>query len=211
MVQRRYCPGPGYAWEVPPRERTYGPAPGRRTYQAAVHRKDGGQCVRSANRGATVCNSHGGAAVQVRDAARRRVAEAAAADACELLGVPVETTAADALQRELNRTQAHVTWLRGQLIELGEPAIGGPWWQLYGQERDRLVVVCKAMLAADVQGRLQAVAKETAEQFRYALEAITDALNLSPAQRAMLPKVVPRVLSLVTMPDGDDDGPPRGA
>ena len=110
-----------------------------------------------------------------------------------------------------NRTQAHVTWLRGQLIELGEPAIGGPWWQLYGQERDRLVVVCKAMLAADVQGRLQAVAKETAEQFRYALEAITDALNLSPAQRAMLPEVVPRVLSLVTMPDGDDDGPPRGA
>lgn len=47
--------------------------------QCTGHRKDGRRCRRSANRGTTVCNSHGGAAVQVKIAARRRQAEAAAA------------------------------------------------------------------------------------------------------------------------------------
>jgi hypothetical protein len=47
--------------------------------QCTGHRKDGARCRRPANRGATVCNSHGGAAGQVRAAAARRQAEAAAA------------------------------------------------------------------------------------------------------------------------------------
>ncbi len=82
-----------------------------------------------------------------------------------------------------------------------EPA----WWQLYAQERDRLVTVCKVMLSADVQGRLVAVAKETAAKFNEVLSAILDALNLTPAQRAMVPEVVPRVLRLA-MGEPDDDG-----
>ena len=47
--------------------------------QCSGHRKDGGRCRRPANRGATVCNSHGAAAPQVKAAALRRVAEAKAA------------------------------------------------------------------------------------------------------------------------------------
>ena len=122
--------------------------------------------------------------------------------------MPVETTAEAALQDELNRTYGHVLWLRGQVAELGLDALAWgdtepAWWQLYGQERDRLVTVCKVMLSADVQGRLVAVAKETAEQFNQVLSAILDALNLTPAQRAMVPEVVPRVLSLMV---GDSDG-----
>ena len=145
----------------------------------------------------------------MRAAAARRQAAAAAEHACEVLGVPVETTAEAALQDELNRTYGHVLWLRGQVAELGVDALAWAdtepaWWQLYEHERDRLVTVCKVMLSADVQGRLVAVAKETAEQFNEVLSAILDALNLSLAQRAMVPEVVPRVLSLATG-DPDDD------
>lgn len=49
--------------------------------QCTGHRKDGGRCRRSANRGTTVCNSHGGAALQVKVAAARRQADAEAAAA----------------------------------------------------------------------------------------------------------------------------------
>ena len=42
-----------------------------------------------------------------------------------------------------------------------------------------------------------AAAKETAEEFQRVLSAIFDALNLSEAQREMVPQVVPRVLELL--------------
>jgi hypothetical protein len=55
---------------------------------------------------------------------------------------------------------------------------------------------------------LVAAAKETAEEFQRVLSAIFDALNLSEAQREMVPQVVPRVLELLIAhdPDGDGDG-----
>lgn len=47
-----------------------------------------------------------------------------------------------------------------------------------------------------------AAAKETAEEFQRVLSAIFDALNLSEAQREM----VPRVLELLIAHDPDGDG-----
>jgi hypothetical protein len=177
----------------------------------ATAKTTGQPCKNNPGPGAVVCWAHGGKAPQVARKAAGRAREARARDACEALGLPVATTAADALQAELNRTHGHVLWFRSRVTELGEAAFAWgdaepAWWQVYREERGHLVIVCKTMLAADVQERLVAVAKDTAAQFRVALDGILDALNLSPAQRAMVPEVVPRVLSLITVPDGDEAG-----
>ena len=148
----------------------------------ATARTTGQPCKNNPGPGAVVCWAHGGKAPQVARKAAEHAREARARDACEALGLPVATTAADALQAELNRTHGHVLWFRGKLAELGEDAFAWgaaepAWWQVYRDERAHLVMVCKTMLTADVQERLVAVAKETAEQFRYALTAVTDALE----------------------------------
>ena len=174
----------------------------------ATAKTTGQPCKNNTGPGALVCWAHGGKAPQVARKAAERAREARARDACETLGLPVATTAADALQAELNRTHGHVLWFRARVAELGDAAFAWgdaepAWWQIYREERGHLVIVCKTMLAADVQDRLVTVAKETAGQFHAALTGILDALHLSPAQRAMVPEVVPRVLSLITVPDGD--------
>jgi hypothetical protein len=182
----------------------------------ATAKTTGRPCKNNPGPGALVCHVHGGKAPQVKAKAAGRAAEAAARAACEALGVPVETTAEDALQDELNRTHGHVAWFRARIAGLdGDPftwAEGEPaWWQVYCAEREHLVAVCKAMLAADVQGRLVSVAKETAAQFGQILTAVCDALNLTPQQRALVPAVLPRALRVIDAgPDGDGpdgDGP----
>ena len=176
----------------------------------ATAKSTGERCKRYSGSSPT-CRVHGGAARQVKRKAAERARQEKAQQACEALGVPVETDAAAALQDELNRTYGHVVWLRRKVASLGEDALAWDrtepaWWQLYAQERDRLVTVCKVMLSADVQGRLVAVAKETAEQFHQVLSAILDALNLTEAQREMVPEVVPRVMRLLIAQDTDGDG-----
>jgi hypothetical protein len=61
------------------------------------HRKDGARCRRSANHGTTVCNSHGGAAAQVKVAAARREADAEAAAVMERWQPPQNGHAVDVL------------------------------------------------------------------------------------------------------------------
>jgi hypothetical protein len=51
------------------------------------HKKNGEQCQKPAINGATVCRTHGGATRHVRDAARRRLEEAADRMAKQLLGI----------------------------------------------------------------------------------------------------------------------------
>jgi hypothetical protein len=152
-----------------------------------------------------VCNSHGGAARQVKAAAARREASAAAAEACQWFGLPVDTTPEAALQDELNRTAGAVAWLRAEVAALGPAAIGTALWDLYGYERDHLVTVCRVMLAADVQGRAVDLAREVGARVAGAMDAILEGLQLTPGQRALVPEVVPRAIRLL------DPAPPDGA
>ena len=82
------------------------------------HRKaDGAPCRRPCKPG-ELCNSHGGAAPQVRAARARRQAEAEAARAVATLGLPVDISPTEALLEEVRWTAGHVQWLRRQVQEL---------------------------------------------------------------------------------------------
>lgn len=91
----------------------------RQAKRCSAHRTDGQPCGAWAMHGTTVCQKHGGRAPQVRAAARRRLV----ADAATRLGLPVETTAADALADGLARANGLVIWLIARLQELDPEAL----------------------------------------------------------------------------------------
>lgn len=87
------------------------------------HRKaDGAPCRRPCKPG-ELCNSHGGAAPQVRAARARRRAEAEAARAVATLGLPVDISPTEALLEEVRWTAGHVQWLRRQVQELEDSVV----------------------------------------------------------------------------------------
>ena len=82
----------------------------------ATAKATGARCRRSPVAGATVCVVHGGAAPQVKAAAKERLA----AGAATRLGLPVETTAAEALQDGLARLNGEVLWLQERVSQIPE-------------------------------------------------------------------------------------------
>ena len=80
-----------------------------------AHRSSDGQpCEGWSVVGASVCSAHGGRAPQVQAAAKERLA----ADAAARLSLPVETTAADALQDGLARVNGQVIYLAERVAAL---------------------------------------------------------------------------------------------
>lgn len=80
----------------------------------------GERCKLPPLRGSVVCWKHGAGAPQVRAAAARRLAEAAATAAAGKYGAPISTTAGEALRDELDRTAGIVSWLTGRVQALDE-------------------------------------------------------------------------------------------
>lgn len=89
----------------------------RQAVRCTAHRTNGQPCGGWAVHGATVCAAHGGSAPQVQAAARERLATEAAAR----LGLPVATTASEAMQDGLDRANGLVGWLIARLQAL-DPA-----------------------------------------------------------------------------------------
>lgn len=82
----------------------------------------GKPCARPCKPG-EVCNSHGGAAPQVRAARQAREQEAEAARQVQTLGLPIDITPTDALLEEVRWTAGHVRWLREKVQELDDQAL----------------------------------------------------------------------------------------
>lgn len=184
----------------------------------------GGPCGKWPIKGAVVCGSHGGSAKQVRAAAARREAEAAAAAELgramvTLGGRGEDVDPAKALLDEISWTHAHVQWLRAKVQELGtqelvwgqtqtDKGIGpqgivdtateksGPnvWYQMYLTEREHLVKVSAAALRAGIEERRIKIAEDQGNLVAAVLQRILAALNLSPEQWAEVPTIVPREL-----------------
>ncbi len=95
----------------------------RQAKRCTGHRTDGQPCEAWAMRGTTVCGAHGGRAPQVRAAATERLA----LDAANRLALPVETTAAQALQDGLARANGEVLYLADRVAQIPE---GELTWRL---------------------------------------------------------------------------------
>lgn len=84
------------------------------------HRRDGKPCGQPMMTGQTVCKMHGGKNPRAIEAAARRVQHAAAVEAVQTLGLPVDISPTEALLQEVQWTAGHVHWLRGKVAELNE-------------------------------------------------------------------------------------------
>ena len=125
----------------------------------------GERCRKAAIRGATVCRFHGGAAPQVRAAAKRRLAEeesqTAAMRMLRQLGaeVPEDVAPIDHLLAELRQASLVAEWL-GQQAVLDGPS--GPLWTVWERERDRRAKLAKFAVDAGLDERRVQVAERDA-------------------------------------------------
>jgi hypothetical protein len=132
-------------------------------------------------------------------------------------GTPEKITAEDALVGELWRTAGHVRWLGDRVAELEATALtwgttqtvtrywgefpgqervarAGPHilLELYDRERKHLVHVAAEIIRAGLAAKLLDTAQRQGEAYAKCTDAILHDLELSPAQWAQVPVVVPR-------------------
>lgn len=157
----------------------------RRQQCTATSHRSGQQCKKWAVNGATVCLTHGGAAPQVRAAARERHARERAEAAVATYGLPREVDPHDALLEEVHRTAGHVAWLGDIIADLDrehltwglteahekqatefpgvdvkQSAAPNVWLELYHRERGHLVKVAKACIDAGIDERRVQLAEQ---------------------------------------------------
>lgn len=85
--------------------------------------REGGYCEKWPLEGQQRCGTHGARAPQAIAAAGRRVAEAEVERHLATLGAEVETTAEEALNRQLRITAGHCAWLLAQVQQLEPEAL----------------------------------------------------------------------------------------
>lgn len=72
------------------------------------------------------------------------------------------------------------------------------WLLLYRQEREHAVKVARMAIDAGIAHRLVTIAEDQGRTLALAIRQVLDALNLTPDQLAMVPRVVPPILRAVT-------------
>lgn len=175
-------------------------------------------------RGQSVCASHGGKAPQSLAAAERRMAEIRAARAVANFGLPREIDPKDALLEELCRTAGAIDWLHAQILDLDpdgiiwgktEETVKGAteyegidtthaaavnvWVQLWQKERDHLVAVSKAAIAAGIEERRVRLAEQQGAMLASVIKAVLGDLQLTADQAARAPQIVTERLRAVSM------------
>ncbi|GAA3399390.1 HGGxSTG domain-containing protein [Pseudarthrobacter polychromogenes] len=186
-------------------------------------KRDGNPCGAPPIKGGKRCVRHGGKAPQVKAAAERRLATAAAQKQMETavrtLGLPIDIDPGKALLDEIHWTAGHVAWLREKVQELQnddlvwgrtqtDQGVGpqgvvdvttekaGPsvWYELYMKERDHLAKVCSLALRAGIEERKVKLAESQGALVADAIRRILNALGLSLEQQRLVPEIVPREL-----------------
>src|SRR3954468_7184152 len=170
--------------------------------------------------GAGHCKLRGGSTPKQAAVAVPRAIEARARAAVATYGVPVDTTATQALLDEVQRTAGHVAWLGDRVREIElvaatdrehplvwgvtkekhggedrgitEEAAPSVWLRLYQQERGHLVKVCEAAIRAGIEERRVQLAERQGVLVAQVIKRILGDLQLSPEQSARVPEVVPR-------------------
>jgi hypothetical protein len=149
-----------------------------------------------------VCRTHGGAAPQVRAAAERRQAEAAARRVLAELSVEPVTDPFTALMRLAGQV---VSWqeataaLVNELESVRYRAANGAEQlraeiSLYERSMDRAVTVLAAIAKLGIEERLVRVTEQQGALVAQVIRAILGELRLTPEQQARVPEIVPRHL-----------------
>jgi hypothetical protein len=179
-------------------------------------KKDGSTCTHAAGYGTDhpgygKCKFHLGQTPAVRTAAAKEMAR----ELMTFYGSPVDTNPIDALLEEVSRTAGHVAWLgqrisqfnvplqieeldpetkASKLVTASMPPEVEGWLRVYLSERQQLVRTAKAALDAGVNERMVQIAEHQGAKLADAVETILAALNLSKAQKQLVPAVVPGIL-----------------
>jgi len=187
--------------------------------RCTAHNRAGKPCGHVPEPDQTVCRLHGGRAPQAIAKAeeRRRVAEASSQ--VMTLGLSIETTPDQALLDELYRTAGEVAWLDSKVRQLDDENLiwgitrektGGDdhgvtreakpnaWYLLWHNARDRLVKVAEACKKANIEERRIQLAEDQGRAIAGAVIRILGRLELTDAQQALVPVVVPQELRAIT-------------
>jgi hypothetical protein len=161
------------------------------------------------------CHFHGGSSPN----GRKHATGLAARKAVETYGLPRDISPTDALLEEVRYTAGHVAWLRGKVAALEErdlvwgvteqvdkqasefagtdtteAAVPNVWLELYMRERKHLVDVTKAAISVGIEERRVRLAEAQGAVVAEVIRRILGRLELSDAQSALVPRVVPEEL-----------------
>ena len=136
--------------------------------------------------GTGVCRLHGGSTPTHLARARRVAAE----QAVQLYGLPVVTSPERALLDEVNRTNGHIQWLRGQIAGLDPAELASDegvsvWLTLYQAERRHLTDVAKAAITCAAQAALADSAKHLGARMADVLERAVAGLGWEQRDEVM--------------------------
>jgi proline racemase len=184
----------------------------------AVAKSTGKRCQRKAIPGGTVCRNHGGAApaVKAKAAVRAEVMSWGLGDLNvdpgEILLRLVSQSAARAAMYavELEQLVAASPSLRDALIDeiwistdKGESYKAGEYIRglakLEADERDRCANFAAKAVAAGLAERQVRLAEKQAVLFAAGMRAVLDALNLTPEQKALEPKIVAEQFAMLAV------------
>jgi hypothetical protein len=171
-------------------------------------------------RGQSVCRKHGGGAPQARAAAGRRLA---AAEWSRSFGGQAESgDPSQTVLDEIRWAAGHVMWLRLRVQETEPEALvwgvesevekgsgefpgvdvttsakSNAWVRLYGEERDRLIRMCKIAHDMGIAERHVELAERVGALMADLLRGVLGELGLSEEQQELASAAVPRHLRLV--------------
>lgn len=179
---------------------------------------NGRQCGAKKNKGTDICTLPAGWGTEhigygpckhhmgATPAGRKSAALERGEELMVFYGTPIDTNPIDALLDEVKTTAGHKAWLAAEIakvdIELVSakgkitgltPELDG-LLRLYQWEREHLVRTSRHCLDAGLNERLVRIAEHQGEKMATAIDEILAGLNLTAAQKALIPDLVPRVL-----------------
>lgn len=183
-------------------------------------KQSGKRCKRAPAVGLDKCAIHCGLSKAERDEiAARYTAEQDARKAVETYGLPRDIDPVDALLEEVRYTAGHVAWLRQQVQALDPDALVwgvteqvekhatefsgtdttyaatvNAWLELYRWERRHLVDVTKAAISVGIEERRVRLEEAKGQVVAEVIRRILGRLDLSQAQAALVPRIVPEEL-----------------
>lgn len=192
--------------------------------QATCHgtTRAGEPCKNPPITGGTVCRMHGGSAPAVKAKAAERTQQDAARRVLMALGEPEPIDPARALLDLIAWKYGEVRWLRdkvqtvkdevlvwgatehregvgpeGPISVTSERAQPNVWWSLLRQAEDQLSEYASKALRAGVAERQIRLAEGQGAAIAGAVNMILDRLQLTAAQRGLVPTVVPEAFRML--------------